>query len=41
MEFFFAQLIPLFGIFMIIAVVIGPIWIANTSWAGWKRTTPV
>jgi hypothetical protein len=29
MEFFLSQLVPLFGIFMIIAVVIGPIWIAN------------
>ena len=27
MEFFLSQMIPLFGIFMIIAVVIGPIWI--------------
>jgi hypothetical protein len=29
MEGFFAELVPLFGIFMIIAVVIGPIWIGH------------
>jgi len=27
MDFFFSQMVPLFGIFMIIAVVVGPIWI--------------
>jgi hypothetical protein len=28
MDFFFSQMVPVFGIFMIIAIVVGPIWIS-------------